>query len=529
MLKLFSYYCCLILLLVLAPTALAGGHAKYFILVVWDGMRPDFVTPELTPTLYALRQQGVWFANHHPVYPSSTEVNGTALATGDYPEHNHVIANNEYHPEIDPLQAVPMQSLDSVRRGDEATGGKYIAVPTLAERLHDRNEATAIVGAKPVALLHDRKMRGDESPNPVWFADGSLPISRLETLTNLLGVFPAATSPDVGRDTWAARCLTEFFWRDTLPRYSVLWLSEPDLSQHKHGPGSTEALAAIRNCDDRLATVLQELDRRGLRKDTDIIVVSDHGFSTIGSNCDVGETLRTAGFNARAKWEQPPKDGVIVVVGNGGSVMLYVPGKSPTVISNLVVTLQQQPFTGVIFTRDALPGTFPLDEVKAGGPTAPDIIVSLRWNRLPAHDEHPLVEVFNDGYHEYTAGCGMHVTLSPADLHNTCVAAGPDFRQGVVDPLPSGNVDIVPTFLWLMNIPSETPLDGRVLSEALVENGPPLQNVELERRDASALLAGGKWDQYLIFTELNGVRYLNEGNGRWTTAESLPEKASKTK
>lgn len=516
--------CCFFLALALAPATMAAGRAKYFVLVVWDGMRPDFVTPELTPTLYALRQQGVWFANHHPVYPSSTEVNGTALATGVFSGHSHIIANNEYRPEIDPLEPVAMQSLKTVRRGDEVTGGNYIAVPTVAERLHKLNLTTAIVAAKPVALLHDRLARGDDSPDPVWFADGCLPPARLPALTNLLGAFPVAACPNIGRDQWAARCLTEAFWGNQPPRYSVLWLSEPDASQHQHGPGSPEALAAIRNCDYRLATVLHALDRRGVRQDTDIIVVSDHGFSTIGGLCDVAETLRAAGFNAQSAWKQPPKDGDVTVVGNGGSVMLYVTGKSLVVISNLVVTLQQQPFSGVILTRDALPGTFPLAEVKADGPTAPDIIVSLHWNRRPAHDEHPLVEVFNDGYHEYVAGCGMHVTLSPTDLHNTCVAAGPDFRNGVVDSLPSGNVDIAPTLFWLMNLKPEQTLDGRVLSEAFNDGNASLGRVELGRRNSQVKLGGGMWSQYLEFIELNGVRYLDEGNGQWTASAAIAGK-----
>lgn len=500
---------------------LAAGQAKYYVLVVWDGMRPDFVSPELTPTLHELRENGVWFANHHSVYPTSTEVNGTVLATGVFPEHSHITANNEYRREIDPLKLYATQSLRAVRRGDELTGGHYIAVPTLAERVHAENQHTAVVGAKPVALLHDRQARDEDSMNPVWFAEGCLPASRLAGLTNLLGMFPAPAAPNVGRDQWAARCLTESFWSAELPRYSVLWLSEPDYSQHQHGPGSPAALAAIRNCDARLATVLQALDRRGVRAETDVIVVSDHGFSTIGDNCDMGEALRTAGFNARAKWEQPPKADDVVVVGNGGSVMFYVTGKSPRVISNVVATLQRQPFSGVIFTHDGLPGTFPLSEIQAAGPTAPDIIVSTRWTRLPATDEHPRIEVLNDGYHEYSAGCGMHVTLSPTDLHNTCVAAGPDFRRGVTSPIPSGNVDIVPTLLWLMGLQPPEPLDGRVLSEALVGDAPPLRTVELGRRDAKTVMPLGTWEQYLRFTEVNGVRYLEEGNGTWTPRSAV--------
>jgi len=58
------------------------------------------------------------------------------------------------------------------------------------------------------------------------------------------------------------------------------------------------------------------------------------------------------------------------------------------------------------------------------------------------------------------------------DLHNTLVAAGPDFRKGVVDPLPSGNTDIAPTVLWILGIQPAAPMDGRVLTEALAIPGP---------------------------------------------------------
>src|SRR5262245_14818570 len=260
---------------------LAAGQARYFLLIVWDGMRPDFVTPELTPALHSLCREGVWFANHHSAYPSSTEVNGTVLATGVFPQRNGVTANKEYRADIDTLKQFGTQSLPAVRRGDAVTGGKYVALPTVAELVQARGLRTAVVGAKPVTLLYDRLPRVDDALGWVWFVDGALPESKFALLTNRFGPFPAAVSPNLGRDTWAVRCLTEAFWADEVARFSTLWLSEPDLSQHRHGPGSLEALAAIRSCDQRLASVLAELDRRNIRPHTDIIVVSDHGFSTV--------------------------------------------------------------------------------------------------------------------------------------------------------------------------------------------------------------------------------------------------------
>jgi hypothetical protein len=40
---------------------------------------PVFVSAETMPNLSQLAGGGVFFANHHPVYSSATEVNGTAF------------------------------------------------------------------------------------------------------------------------------------------------------------------------------------------------------------------------------------------------------------------------------------------------------------------------------------------------------------------------------------------------------------------------------------------------------------------
>ena len=74
---------------------------RHVVVVIWDGMRPDFVSQENTPTLWKLANGGVVFRNHHAVYPSATNVNGTALVTGVYPGRSGLIANHDYRPEID--------------------------------------------------------------------------------------------------------------------------------------------------------------------------------------------------------------------------------------------------------------------------------------------------------------------------------------------------------------------------------------------------------------------------------------------
>ena len=55
------------------------------VIVVWDGLRPDLVSPEVTPTLAAMAEGGTGIRNSYCAYPSETRVNATSLATGCYP------------------------------------------------------------------------------------------------------------------------------------------------------------------------------------------------------------------------------------------------------------------------------------------------------------------------------------------------------------------------------------------------------------------------------------------------------------
>ena len=43
--------------------------AERALLMVWDGLRPDFVTAEQTPNLWRLIQRGVWFERSAHMIP----------------------------------------------------------------------------------------------------------------------------------------------------------------------------------------------------------------------------------------------------------------------------------------------------------------------------------------------------------------------------------------------------------------------------------------------------------------------------
>ena len=173
-------------------TTTVAAPVHRVVVIVWDGMRPDFVSEQTTPHLWALAQSGVFFASHHPVYLSTTEVNGTAMATGEYPAHSFVIANTDYRPRIDAEHSVGIEVPAVIRKGDEVTDGHYLGAPTVAEILHAHGLATVTAGSKQVALLHDRARRPDApGVSPVLYQGETLP-PRLESeLSATLGDFPS--------------------------------------------------------------------------------------------------------------------------------------------------------------------------------------------------------------------------------------------------------------------------------------------------------------------------------------------------
>src|SRR5256886_15168854 len=346
---------------------------RHMVVVVWDGMRPDFVSEQNTPALWKLSREGVTFRNHHAVYPSATIVNGTALVTGVYPSKNAIIANHVYRPDIDLHHTVDVELPPVVKKGDEVSGGKYISVPTLAELVQRAGGRTIIATAKTVGLLLDRQIGGSStavnaSASPVaegermkvrgsrsvtLFAGNALPSGALARITAALGPLPLG---HLQQDSWTTKALTDCLWKDGVPALSILWLGEPDLTQHESAPGAPAALAAIKSADENLAAVLSELDQRKARETTDVFVVSDHGFSTIERSVDLRKILRDAGFTAKTEFNADPKPGEIMLAGNGGSVLFYVIGHYEKLVRRLVEFFQQSDFVGVIFSNEPMGG-----------------------------------------------------------------------------------------------------------------------------------------------------------------------------
>jgi phosphodiesterase/alkaline phosphatase D-like protein/arylsulfatase A-like enzyme len=173
----------------------------------------------------------------------------------------------------------------------------------------------------------------------------------------------------------------------------------------------------------------------------------------------------------------------VVVAANGGSDLLYVPSNDPALVKQIVSFLAQKDYISGIFTDDKfgdVPGALKLSTIGLEGtaelPT-PSIVINFKTfstNPNNPNDPQAQVEVADTTLQQ---GQGMHGSFGRGDTFNNMAAIGPDFKAGYVDNAPVSNADIVPTLANILgwNIPSVGTLNGRVISEALV-NGPAITN-----------------------------------------------------
>ena len=215
--------------------------------------------------------------------------------------------------------------------------------------------------------------------------------------------------------------------------------------------------------------------------------------------------MSEAGFTVET--DRALRKGAIRVAGNGGTMLFYVGEHDSDASQRLVEWLQQSDFAGVIFSRDANEGTFPLSQVHLGS-EGPDVVMAFRWNdQANKHGVRGMID--SNAIRDPVEG--THGSLSPFDIHNSLFAVGPDFERGRVSELPSSNMDVAPTVLHILGLKSPQSLDGRILSEALIDGETP--SAKTETTEVTRKLKTGKWRQYLRVSRVGEATYVDEGNG----------------
>ena len=471
------------------------------IAVAFDGLQSAQVTLERMPNLSAFASEGVTFADHHAVFPTVTRANVVSMLTGRHPGGHGLAANMLVVREFDSGRVIPAMAreLTEVKR---KLGGLLLA-PHLADILgaHGRRFVAVGTGSSGNAFLQSPNV--ERSGGATIHPEFSLPEDLHGHVVETLGAWPDKSETDELRLGHAVTVLTEYAIPKFEPAVAVLWCNQPDTSQHAAGVGSDLSERAVAAADRQFGRLLGWLDETGRSADTDVIVISDHGYSTQTHKVDV-EALLDEGLGEEAGRG-------VLVASNGGSVLFYVRDSDRAVADRLAAWLMAQPWCGAVVASEAvgpIEGALPAALVGVEGPRAPDITMSFAWDSQPNEAGFP-GRISGKG----TPGKGQHGSMSRHEMRCVLIARGPSFKDGVELQVPSGHVDLAPTLMRILGLPGGDAMEGRVLEEALA-GGPGPESVDwtTETADAERRSEGGLYRQRITVSRVGTTTYIDGGN-----------------
>ena len=377
-----------------APVALAAPHT--LILISIDGFRADYLDRGATPYLKSLYEHGAR-GSMRPSFPSLTFPNHYALVTGKVPDHNGIVDN-------------------TLR--DEARPGVVFKMSNLPE-VHDRFWWD---DAEPFWVTAEKS--GIKTATMFW------PGSEAE----IHGVRPSFWKPfDYGMKS-NPRVRQVLSWLDLpegqRPKALTLYFDAVDTAGHDYGPEAPETTKAIAEVDAAIGELMDGLKARGLYRDTNIIVVADHGMANVSKD--------------RGIWLEDSLADVDYDVVMSGSVMGLNPVKGHEAAIDAAL-ISKSPAHMKCWHKGQIPARFRYGTHRR----IPEIICSAEvgWI-IRAHRSEGI---------GYKAGAHGFDNQAP-EMAAVFVAEGPDIAEGVtLDRFD--NVDIYDLVMDLLSLPPQ-PNDG---------------------------------------------------------------------
>ena len=468
-----------------------------FLLVVFDGLRPDLVRPDTTPNLLRLAAMGTRFARARSVFPSETRVCSATVTTGCLPRRHGLVANRLAHPGDARVAGPGGRTVDTGQMAallalEDELGEALLDMPGLGARLAAAGRDFAVLSSGTTGQSHVL--------NPTAAALGQMTLSVHGAQAcspkgaALLATLQPPPADSTGRAEWIADVYRTTFLPDP-PAASILWLCEPDTSGHTQGLGSPANLEALRRVDAALGRILDDWQSGPMRDRLHIMAASDHGHATITGSINVAPLFA----------DQPAFAGCRILAGVSGGVV--VPNGEAAVISEIAAWLTRQDWIGHVFAADGAdlpPGVLPRSAVLVDHRRTAEVLFTLRAGPAPSSLGLPGTTL-NDG--ALQAGAGTHGGLTAAEMSIVLIMAGGRVPRGALSEWPAGLADIAPTVLALLGIAGGDLLDGRVLVEALEPGAHPAAAPARETWEP----ADGAYGQRLARTRLGRHTYIDFG------------------
>jgi hypothetical protein len=319
----------------------------------------------------------------------------------------------------------------------------------------------------------------------------AVPDSLRPLVDNLLGPAPEPAQPKLNVIRRAIDAVLKIGIAHFDAHAMILWVTEPDGTAHARGIGAPETIEALRGVDAEIGYLLDELKTRNVLNTTNVFVTSDHGFSTHVGSQSLTALLVEHGYKAS-------NTSTDVVVADGA---LYVNEGGQTLIRAIVELLHQTDWVGPVFTPEGhIAGTLPFESIFWNHDRSADILTAADWSGE--------ANEFGFEGQVMTPGVAGHGSASPFDIRATFIASGPAVKQGTQTRVPTGNVDLAPTLLHLLNIPIPEHMDGRVLHEVLV-GGPNPASIQFTIQLHDVTSDDGGYRTVLHTSHVDGTGYVD--------------------
>ena len=371
-------------------------NKPYVILISADGFRYDYPEKYHAEHLLAFANEGVKATSMIPSFPSSTQPNHYAMATGLYPAHHGIVQNIFY----DRDRKTYFNS-SSKENTEDATwyGGTPLWVlaeqqQLLAANFYWPGSNAAIKGVySTYYYMHGKK----------------IPINdRIQDVVNWLNL-PAAQRPHL----------------------ITFYLPWADDEGHNHGPNSPEVAGAVQLIDSVVYALTQAVNTTGLK--VNYIFVSDHGMS----EPDTQHPLPTPDALDTSKFFI-----------SGDRMVVELIAKNKADIQPTYEALKKEAKAYDVYLRANMPAHLHSAASDDWHNRVGDIILLPHYPKLFNLYNHTL----DKGQHGYDPKAVM-------DVHAIFFAWGPAFKTHTeIEPFP--NVDIYPLVTQILGLQYTDKIDG---------------------------------------------------------------------
>lgn len=453
--------------------AAATGSARYVVLIVLDGAQPSYFSTPNIPHVKALIQNGTQYTNGFAgILESETPSGHAAIATGSHPSADGILSFDWANSDNLPISIFSEQK---IRSGQMEKIMRSAPAPSIAGLVHKANPTAKVVALSGYKYYAADALGGPDADVIMYFANrpngtfgptavpGHVPPASVLNTPGL--TVPGRTYPLGVGDHLAMKLADTTF--DTMHQQVTL-INLPEFDWPLgHVDGASLDTAGVKTLmqsfDQDLATLEDTYRKAGVLDQTEFVLTADHGFSTIYHKishdivnkavADAGTSIvRDTYHTAAYAWIRDKLKAAQVAANIAANRNPYIESVYYKAASKFGPVYLSPPganqfrATGVEAANQYLLSTF-------NGPNGPDVVVIMK--------EHSMLVAGAE-----SSWKGDHGGAAWNSQHLPLILSGPGVRKGYVSNFPAPLVDIAPTVLSLLSMPS-IGMQGLALADAL--------------------------------------------------------------